>query len=98
MTVSVRTPKVTGGCAANPASSRSVTRLPAACVIQAAVGWAVAPQDVDAAAGVLDDREDVHAHAGHRDRLRLLHHHDLMARREDLGILVPITARQQPSQ
>ncbi len=27
-----------------------------------------------------------------------LHHGDLMAQREDLGVLVPITARQQPQQ
>ena len=59
----------------HPVSCRSMTRLRAVWVTQAAVGCAVAPGDTDAAAGVLDDGEDVHPGAGQRDGLDEVRRH-----------------------
>jgi hypothetical protein len=46
-----------------------MTRFLASCVVQTAVGWAVAPEDPDAAGGVLDDGEDVQPSSGQRPDL-----------------------------
>jgi hypothetical protein len=60
--------------AADPASWRSMARLRATWVTQAAVGWAGrGAEDADAAGGVFDDRQDVYPGAGQRHRFDEVH-------------------------
>jgi hypothetical protein len=55
--------------AVRPASSRSMARFPYGLGDPGGAGMGGGAHDADAAAGVLDHREDVHAGPGERDHL-----------------------------